>query len=79
VDPNPNPKKMSSDPQHWGKLTTPRHENKKNSTRNGNLKANEHAPHMYKLPIYQMTPKNITIPLNLNINQTEPEPHHHWW
>jgi hypothetical protein len=26
-----------------------------------------------------MTPKNITIPLNLNINQTEPEPHHHWW
>jgi hypothetical protein len=40
-----------------GKLTTLRRENKKIRHKNKIFKANKHAPHVYKLQIYQMTPK----------------------
>jgi hypothetical protein len=40
-----------------GKLTTSRRENKKIQHKIKILKANEHTPHVYKLQIYQMTPK----------------------
>jgi hypothetical protein len=40
-----------------GKLTMPRRKNKKIRREIEILKANEHAPHVYKLHIYRMTPK----------------------
>jgi hypothetical protein len=46
-----------------GKLTTLRRENRKIRHEIEILKANEHAPHVYKLQIYRMTPKHI--PQNL--------------
>jgi hypothetical protein len=46
-----------------GKLTTPSGENRKIRHKNEILKANEHAPRVYKLQIYRLVPKNI--PQNL--------------
>jgi hypothetical protein len=43
-----------------GKLTTPRHENRKIPQEIKILSANEHAPHVYKLQIYRITPKHST-------------------
>jgi hypothetical protein len=43
-----------------GKLTTPRHKNKKNWHEIKILKANEHTMHVNKLQIYWMTPKKTT-------------------
>jgi hypothetical protein len=42
------------------RLTTPRCENLKIQHKIEILKANEHAPHVYKLQIYQMTSKKHT-------------------
>jgi hypothetical protein len=56
--------------QLQGKLTTPRRENRKILYEIETLKANEHAPHVYKLQIYGMTSKKKqkktreTIPLS---------------
>jgi hypothetical protein len=37
-----------------GKLTTPRHENRKIRQEIETSKANEHAPHVYKIQIYSI-------------------------
>jgi hypothetical protein len=42
-----------------GKFTTPRRENRKIRHEIKILKASKQAPHVYKLQIYRMTPKNI--------------------
>jgi hypothetical protein len=44
---------------YYPELTTPRHENRKILHEIKILKANKHAPHVNKLQIYRMTPKNI--------------------
>jgi hypothetical protein len=45
--------------QSQGKLTKPRRENKKIPRENYILKANEHAPRLYKVQIYSLIPQNL--------------------
>jgi hypothetical protein len=63
-----------------GKLTTLRHENRKIRHEIEILKATEQVPHVYKLQIFRMTPKNHTtksretIPLNGSVVGPNPIP-----